>query len=169
MQIIPKLMCHMTNQVMTNSIRLDLLLILQVEISPSNIISNKNQSIDEAMVAYRGKYSAKQYIPSKPTKSGCDTTVRPVTTFIMIYTWEKKLDNNGKGLGHRVVENLTQDLHKRNNHVYFDRCFTFVALIQDFLINGVYACSRVRQNRKEFQQDLKSGNIPRLQSGKFIS
>ena len=31
---------------------------------------NQNQSVDEAMVPYRGRYSAKQYIPSKPTKWG---------------------------------------------------------------------------------------------------
>ncbi|VDI71500.1 Hypothetical predicted protein [Mytilus galloprovincialis] len=31
---------------------------------------NKNQAIDEAMVAYKGRSVAKQYIPSKPTKWG---------------------------------------------------------------------------------------------------
>jgi hypothetical protein len=40
----------------------------------------KNQSIDEGMIAYKGRFSAKQYIPSKPIKWGikvwmrCDST-----------------------------------------------------------------------------------------------
>jgi len=40
----------------------------------------KNQSIDEAMIPYKGRFAAKQYVPSKPVKWGikvwmrCDTT-----------------------------------------------------------------------------------------------
>jgi hypothetical protein len=40
----------------------------------------KNQSIDKGMIAYKGRFSAKQYIPSKPIKWGikvwmrCDST-----------------------------------------------------------------------------------------------
>ncbi|VDI12794.1 Hypothetical predicted protein [Mytilus galloprovincialis] len=36
-------------------------------------VANKprqNQSIDEAMIPYKGRFSAKQYVPSKPVKWG---------------------------------------------------------------------------------------------------
>jgi hypothetical protein len=36
----------------------------------------KNQSIDEGMIAYKGRFSAKQYIPSKPIKWGIKVWMR---------------------------------------------------------------------------------------------
>lgn len=134
---------------------------------------NKNQSVDEAMVAYKGRYSAKQYIPSKPIKWGfkvwmrCDSKTGYCHQYD-IYMGKETGVNNAKGLGHRVVEKLTQTLHNKNHHVYFDSFFTSVPLVQDLLAHGVYSCGTIRQNRKGFPQDLRSGNLPRLQSGQFV-
>ncbi|CAG2252725.1 unnamed protein product [Mytilus edulis] len=132
---------------------------------------NKNQAIDEAMVAYKGRSVAKQYIPSKPTKWGfkvwmrCDSKSGYCHKFDIYMGKETAVDST-KGLGHRVVEKLAEDLHHKNHHLYFDSYFTSIPLLQDLLSNGIYGCGTIRQNRKGFPQDLK--NAPRMQTGQFV-
>ena len=55
----------------------------------------KNQSIDEGMIAYKGRFTAKQYMPAKPVKWGikiwmrCDSTSGIShfhNTFILVFS-----------------------------------------------------------------------------------
>ena len=82
-------MCHMTNQVMTNSIR------------PLSDASNRNfsqqylpsktQSICEATEVDTAQNNIyRRHLLNGVLKSGCDATLIPVTTINMTYTWEKK-------------------------------------------------------------------------------
>ena len=43
-----------------------------------NYVPHKEQSTDEAMIAFRGQLSFRQYIPAKPTKYGIKVWVRAV-------------------------------------------------------------------------------------------
>ena len=45
-----------------------------------NYISNKEVSIDEAMIAFRGELGFRQYMPAKPTKYGIKVWVRADST-----------------------------------------------------------------------------------------
>ena len=41
-----------------------------------NYVPHKEQSIDEAMIAFRGQLSFRQYVPAKPMKYGIKVWVR---------------------------------------------------------------------------------------------
>ena len=86
-----------------------------------NYVPHKEQSIDEAMIAFRGQLSCHQYIPAKLTKYG-------------IKVWVRADGHNGYvhevygvarevGLRKTVVLKSSEKLRGKNNHVYSDNCF----------------------------------------------
>ena len=94
----------------------------------------RDQSIDEAMVPFKGCSSMKQYMPKKPIKRGFKIWMRAesksgyVSEFD-VYTG-KKGDRVERGLGTSVVMNLTDKIRNKNHHVYFDN-FTSINLLLD--------------------------------------
>lgn len=91
----------------------------------NNYNPHRGQSVDEGMIAYKGRLSFKQYLPAKPTKLG-------------IKIWERALPQNGychefqiytgkvdggateEGLGAIVVQNLGRKIIKKGHHVHMD-------------------------------------------------
>ena len=118
---------------------------------------NKEHSIDEAMIAFKGRLSYKQYLPAKPTKFGIKVWERADARngFVLefqVYTGKKpEIDGSRTseiGLGARVVKDLTEKITGKNYHVYMDNFFTGIPLFEDLLANGIYACGTIRTNRK---------------------
>ena len=78
---------------------------------------NKEITVDEAMIPFKGRSSIKQYMPNKPIKRGikvwalADAKTGFVSSFD-VYTG-KKGDKVETGLGSSVVKNLTAHLHNR--------------------------------------------------------
>ena len=109
-------------------------------------------SIDEAMVAYTGRLSIKQYLPLKPTKRGIKIWARadPHNGYLNDFQVYTGKTNNvvETGLGERVVKDLTRDIWGKNHHVYCDNYFSSVPLFQELLNNKTYACGTIRTNRK---------------------
>ena len=118
-----------------------------------------HQSIDEAMVPFKGRSSLKQYMPKKPVKRGFKIWMRAdgkngyVSEF-EVYTG-KKGDQVEKGLGEGVVRRLTHNILNRNHQVYFDNFFTSINLLVYLLKNGTYASGTLRTNRVGFPCQLK--------------
>lgn len=72
---------------------------------------------------------------------------------MQVYTGK---DNTAeKGLGTRVVKNLTTPLRGKYHNVYFDNFFSSVQLLEDLEKDGLYACGIVRSDRKGFPPPLK--------------
>ena len=78
---------------------------------------NRDVSVDEAMIPFKGRSSMKQYLPMKPTKRGfkvwvlADAHTRYVSR-LQVYTGK----NGGKsteGLGAPVVKSLCKDIKNR--------------------------------------------------------
>ena len=91
-------------------------------------------SIDEVMVAFKGRSSMKQYIPKKPVKQdfkvwvGADSHSGYVSDFDC-YTG-KKGDTAEVGLGGSVVKHLTRDLVGKHYHIYVDNFFFISSLVK---------------------------------------
>ena len=62
-----------------------------------------------------------------------------------IYT-RKEGNRVEHGLGERVVKKLTDKLHGKYHHAFFDNFITIEKLLQDLLANGVYACGTARRD-----------------------
>ncbi|XP_052212078.1 piggyBac transposable element-derived protein 4-like [Dreissena polymorpha] len=91
---------------------------------------NKEVSIDEAMIAFTGRLSFRQYMPAKPIK-------------------------REHGLGDKVVMRLVDHIFHSSRWLFFNNFFTVIPLMKELLEKGFYACGTVRVNRKGFPSQLK--------------
>lgn len=124
----------------------------------SNYNGSRNQSIDEAMIAFKGRSSMKQYMPKKPTKRGFKVWVRSDSANgyvcqLQCYTG-KQSGGTEVGLGANVVTRLTRDLVGQHYAVHVDNFFSSIPLFQKLLGEGIYATGTLRTNRKLFPRDL---------------
>ncbi|XP_065646299.1 piggyBac transposable element-derived protein 2-like [Hydra vulgaris] len=112
-------------------------------------------SIDESMVPYYGKHSAKQYIHGKPIKFGYKMWVAATRLGYVInfYPYQGAgTTDKDLGLGGLVVVNLTKDLPKRDGnffHIVFDNLFTSPRLLRLLVDRGMAAMGTLRSNRTE--------------------
>ena len=78
---------------------------------------NKDVSVEEAMIPFKGRSSMKQYLPLKPTKRGIKVWVLAdahtcYVSRLQVYTGRSGEKSNN-GLGASVVKNLCQSIKKR--------------------------------------------------------
>ena len=115
---------------------------------------SRDVSVDEAMVKFQGRSSLKQYIPMKPVKRGIKVWVlADVNGNMQVYTGRE--NSVEKGLGSRVVKDLTRPLQHKFHYVYCDNFFTSVQLLEDLEEVGLYTCGTARSDRTGFPPDLK--------------
>ena len=124
-----------------------------VEAVKSEYRPSKNVSIDEAMIPFKGRLSLKQYMSLKPVKRGikvweCIDSSNGFVCDLEVYTGKQRDGNPKQGLGHRVVHNLTRPLVDKNNHVFVDNFFNFLALAEDLLRDRIYICGTIPGNRQ---------------------
>ena len=137
----------------------------------NNFHPHQNVSIDEAMIAFRGRLGWRQYMPGKPTKYGIKAWVRadPHTGYLndfQIYTG-KNGEKQEFGLGGRVVKDLTRDITGVNHIVNCDNYFTSPELFESLLADGLYARGTVRENRKGYPKGMLNSDLK--QQGQSVS
>ena len=128
------------------------LLTIMNSLFQKNAVSTYSQSIDEAMILFKGRSSIRQYMPLKPTKRGYKVWVRADSKSgyvyqFDIYTGKDDSGAGGVGLGDRVVKSLTETLHFTNTHVTFDNFFSSVPLLDYLRTKDIFATCTVRSNR----------------------
>jgi len=121
----------------------------------SQCLQSSSQSIDEGMIAFKGRSKLKQYMPLKPVKRGykawlrCDSKTGYAYQF-EIYTGKSSDNVTEVGLGSRVVNKLTQCLSNQDIHVAFDNFFTSFQLMQELYSRGIYELLRSDPIAKNF-------------------
>ena len=134
----------------------------------SNYSPHRENSIDEAMIKFKGRSSLKQVVRDKPIKRGIKVWVRAdskngyVCEF-NIYTG-KEGDNTEKSLGAKVVKTLSRELVGGNYVLYFDNYFSSPRLFLDLFEDHIYACGTYQWWRKEIPEDIKQ-----VKSGKYAT
>lgn len=148
---------------------------------------SSNLSVDESMIAFKGRCSFKQYMPLKPIKRGykvwclADAKTGFVTKF-EVYTGKKNTEKASKntvnntaknsknnreiGLGEKVVWTLTKHLKNRKCLVAFDNFFTSVSLMKKLHRNGIFSVGTVQINRKGLPDMMKKKH--NLSRGEFM-
>ena len=117
-------------------------------------VCSSSQSIDEAMILFKGRSSLKQYMPLKPIKRGYKVWIRSDSSTgyafqFQIYTGKSHDGQICVGLGERVVLSLCEVLKDTYCHVTFDNFFTSFDLMEKLFSWNIYATGTVRANRKE--------------------
>lgn len=126
-------------------------------------------SIDERMVAFKGRVGMKQYIKDKPTKWGFKLWVLAdsstgYTYKFSIYTG-KRLTKTIHGLGYDVVMDLMQGLFKQGYHLYLDNFYSSQTLFDDLLHKGCFCTGTVRDNRIGFPKQLSNSLDKKAERG----
>ena len=112
---------------------------------------HRQNSVDEAMVCFKGRSSLKQYMPKKPIKRGfklwCrNDSVNGYTCSFQVYAGKE--GSVEKGLGSRVVKDVSKDILGKGYHLFFDNFFSSPTLACDLLKDKTYSTATVLKNRK---------------------
>ncbi|KAL7636422.1 UNVERIFIED_CONTAM: hypothetical protein RMT77_013197 [Armadillidium vulgare] len=124
---------------------------------------SENLTIDEQLLAFKGKCPFRMYIPSKPAKYGiklifCNDNNSKYLVRALPYLGKKgpKSEDPKIGLGHHFTKYLTQPYHHSSRNVTTDNWFTSVDLVQDLLSNcGMTLVGTLRTNKKEVPAVMK--------------
>ena len=108
-------------------------------------------SIDEQMIAFKGKTDKLQFMPNKPHKWGLKAWTLAEAKSGYVYNWDlysgKRQGPAQHGLTYDVVMNLIDPLVNRGHHLYTDNFYTAPDLYHDLTNLGVGACGTLRKNR----------------------
>ena len=116
---------------------------------------NKEVAVDEAMMKFTGRSSLKQYMPMKPMKRGIKVWVLGDSHnghFSNFQVYTGKDGSVEKGLGARVVKDLTSCLKGKYHHVYFNNFFTSSQLLTNLEWDGIYSCGTVGRIGRDFRK-----------------
>ena len=114
---------------------------------------SRESAIDKAMVPYKGRSTLKQYMPKKPVRRGLKVWMRVDSANGYVSKFQVyvgKDTSTEKGLGARVVKDLTRDLVNKH-HIFCDNFFYQCELYE----RGIYATGTLRADRKGFPEYLK--------------
>ncbi|XP_063219616.1 piggyBac transposable element-derived protein 4-like isoform X1 [Bacillus rossius redtenbacheri] len=120
--------------------------------SPSRFLS-----IDESMIACKGRSSFKQYLPLKPIKRGFKIwgIFCSVTGYMIGYDFYAGKTATREGpLGESVVLGLVRGYENLGYCIFFDRFFSSFSLVKKLLLKGCFNCSTILQTKKFFPKDL---------------
>lgn len=118
-------------------------------------------TIDEQLLAFRGRCGFRMYIPSKPAKYGinimmCDNESKYM--FDAIPYLGKQTSNaapRNLGLAHYLTMNLSSGYFNTGINITTDNWFTSIPLTEDLLAHGLTTVGTLRANKKEIPPDMK--------------
>src|SRR6218665_1029849 len=124
----------------------------------------RNVSIDESMVLWRGRLSFRQFIPGKRHKYGVKLYLlcEPSGYVYNLLVYCGKMDLiSGFGHSETVVLKLMDSILDREHVLYTDNFYTSVPLAQQLLNRQTYLCGTLRKNRKHLPEAVVSAKLKR--------
>ncbi|KAK3717501.1 hypothetical protein RRG08_063118 [Elysia crispata] len=112
----------------------------------------ENLSVDESMIQYFGRHSAKQFIKGKPIRYGykiwiLTTSLGYAINLIPYQSTATVKAVPGLGMAGQVVLDLVTALPQNCFHVTFDNLFSSLALAEELTRRGLACTGTVRANR----------------------
>ena len=135
---------------------------------------SREVSIDEELVAWRGRLQFRQFIPSKRARFGikvfalCESSGY-MANFIVYVGKDDSYDPDmvrELGKSGAVVGKLMQPYNNKGYHLYVDNWYTSVPLAHYLVSHGTAMCGTVRKNRHGLPKRLTANRT--LSKGEFI-
>ena len=127
---------------------------------PKYYIPGTDLCVDEQLVAFRGRCSFKQYIPSKPAKYGlkrwwcCDAqTSYPLKGDI--YLGRQPREQREIGQGARVLKELVGHWYRSGRNITADNFFSSISLDEELLQKGLTYVGTIRSNKPEIPDEMR--------------
>jgi hypothetical protein len=111
---------------------------------------SQHLTLDEAMVAYKGRSPIKQYIPSKPHKWGYKIWCLASEDYLLhfeVYAGKEQAPSDA-GATFDTALRMTAAYQQQQRVLYCDSWFTSPALLHALGARGILLCGSVRRNRK---------------------
>jgi len=126
-------------------------------------------ALDEAMVAYKGRSSIKQYIPSKPHKWGYKIWCLSSDDYLLHFEIYAGKEGGPSDAGATIdtALRMTAAYHEQQYVLYTDSWFTSPALLHALAKKGVRLCGAVRSNRRGMPA-IPESDIRALGRGKWL-
>jgi hypothetical protein len=124
----------------------------------ASFIPYENVTIDEQLVAFRGRCSFRQFMKSKPAKYGlklwilCDSSTSYALN-IQVYTG-KVGDCPEKNQGERVVHDMVDVIKGSGRNITVDNFFTSVPLARQLLQKKLSLVGTLRKNKAEIPTEF---------------
>jgi Transposase IS4/DDE_Tnp_1-like zinc-ribbon len=111
--------------------------------------SSHRLTLDEAMVAYKGRSPIKQYIPSKPHKWGYKIYCLSSDDYLLRFEiYAGKEERSADGATYDTVMRMLAGYEGQQHVLFTDNWFTSPALLRALQQKGIRLCGSVRRNRK---------------------
>ena len=135
-------------------------------------ILEREISIDEELLLWKGRLAFKQYIPLKRARFGikmfrlCETSGYLWNSYIYLakepeqHAGDRQLANR-LGVSGAVIPRLMEDLLGKGYHVYVDNWYTSEVVFTFLYQNNTAACGMARKNRLQLPATFKNPNIPK--------
>jgi len=136
---------------------------------PRHYAPSRCLTLDEAMVAYKGRSPIKQYIPTKPHKWGYKIYCLASDDYLLHFEVYQGREAHPSALGstYDTVMRMTAD-HQHQQHVLFtDSWFTSPAVLDELKRRGVRCCGSVRRNRKGMPA-ISDAEVSALRQGEWL-
>ena len=138
-------------------------------------IPDKVVSVDEELIAWRGRLQFRQFIPSKRARFGikifalCETSGYMFNFIVYVGKDHTSFDQQlvaELGKSGAVAATLMQPLLDQGYHLYVDNWYMSVVLAEYFLQRGTMICGTLRKDRKGIPKTF--ANYARLKKGEYI-
>jgi hypothetical protein len=126
-------------------------------------------ALDETIVAFKGRSSMKQYIPSKPHKWGYKIWCLANENYLLHFEVYEGKPANGAAIGStlQTALRMTANYHHQQHVIFTDNYFTSPALAVALLQKGTLLCGSVRSNRREMPV-IPQERVDSLRYGEWI-
>ena len=123
-------------------------------------IPHREISIDESIIAHKGRLSWIQYLPRKPHKCGLKAWVLVDATNSYVWNWRlytgKEPRTDGVCLSHYVVLLLSSPLKGKGYEIYCDNFYSSPQLFATLLEEGLLHVAQSAQNRSGLSKAFKT-------------
>ena len=125
-------------------------------------------ALDEAMVAYKGRATIKQYIPSKPHKWGYKIYCLSSEDYLLRFEiYAGKEERSADGATYDIVMRMLRGYEDKAHILFTDNWFTSPALLLALKHKGIRLCGSVRRNRKGMPA-IPEADVRALARGEWI-
>lgn len=123
----------------------------------------RDLSVDESIVAFKGRTIMTQYMPMKPHKWGIKAFVLSESKSSYVYNWllytGKKPGGTEHGLAQQVVLDLCRPIFGQHHHIYMDNYFSSPQLFSLLSEEQTGACGTLHTNRRGVPPRIRNASM----------